>query len=168
MRIVKCLATLGLSALLTACGGGSGDSGKNPLPEDVTLSVSLPEDFNVHPGEVFSISAVGKVTPYHPDIELTYTWSKTVYPKPYDELLRDHGGSVESMLHALDDELDFYEGQTLEDVAPTLDDGAYVQYQVKISAEGYTADYASTGDEASLLPTSALGTDAISVTIVSE
>lgn len=150
------------SFLLLSCDSGGGVQG-GELPEDITLSVGLPEDIEVAPGETFSIAAAGSVVPYHPSLEIEYSWDKLIFPKPLDVLIAENGGSVEAALESIESYFDFYEGQVLEDIAPQADAATYVQYRVKVSVDGYLPDYNSNSN--SLVPSTAAGTDTITVYI---
>lgn len=138
--MLKKLSVLALCAGIISCGGGSDGPDYGPKPDSISLSVAVPDDFYVDPGEEFTIAAIGDFTPYHPDIELQYSWSKTIYPKPFDELLADFDGNVEVMLASLDREFRFSDQQTLEDIAPDLHDSAYISYTVQVSAAGYIVE----------------------------
>lgn len=145
------------------CGGGSSEA--DNLPENLTVSVSLPENFEVTPGEEFEIEANGSSIPYHPSVELTYRWTKTIYFKPFAEIVADHGGSVFRALGSLETEVDFSTESKIKEISPSLYPGGYVQYNVRIGAKGYIFD-TSSFDSSSLNPTLSAYSDNIQVFVV--
>jgi len=149
---------------LTGCGGS--DSSE-PRPDRIDLSVELPEDFQVQKGTEFSVEAMGAFTPFHPDVELTYSWTKIVYFKPLDELLADFGGDFQAAVLSLESDLDFSDQQTISDIAPEIEPGGYVQYRVSIGAVGYQFDSSSV-NPFSLEPDSNNFSDVINVFVVEE
>lgn len=129
---------LGLS--LANCGGESSKEKKEPLPKEITLSVSLPQPFYVKPGEMFEINASGNVTPYHPDIKLIYIWDKLTYKKSLADLTAEFGGSMQKAISSGVKEAEFARGSKIVEIAPDLEPGGHVIYTVRIFAEGYILD----------------------------
>lgn len=162
----KTLVISFLLILICGCTSGNESNSGEPLPDSITLSVSLPEDITVGPAERFSIEAIGEFSPYHPDIQLTYTWSKIIFPKAFNEILNDFGGDAFEAIGSLDAENDFAHGKVLSDISPTLYEGGFVQYEVEIGARGYAIDYLNLPQRNSLLPTSALFKAYINVYVV--
>jgi len=159
----KLLISLLFPFVMSGCGSDS-ESG-SPKPDSVNVNVNVPDNFTVMPGEEFSIEATGSFTPYHPDVELTYAWSKTTYPKPALEILDDFGGNGTLALDSLVTEIDISKGKIVTDVAPTLYEGGFVWYQVKIGAKGYYIDPTQPNDY-SLAPGSAKYTAFVKVFVV--
>lgn len=156
---------------LAACGGGGGSSSdggsqSSAKPETITVSISLPESFEAQAGESFSIESQGTFSPYHPDVQLTYKWTKTIFYKSLGELIADFGGDVASAIWSLTTDSDFSTSQTLSDFAPNLDPGGYVQYTVEIGAEGYQFDLSSIDTGNTLYPVASSYTAFIKVYVV--
>ncbi len=160
------IAHIPLIFFLISCGGSESGSGASEKPDNIIVSVDLPENFEVRAGEAFDIQAFGDFTPYHPDIVLTYKWSKTIYYKPLSDLLDDHGGDVLSAVLSLDTDLNFSGSEMITDIAPNLDDGGYIQYSVEIGAEGYIFDLTNINNGSTLYPTSSAYSDFIKVYVV--
>jgi len=142
----KLLLGILLPLFLAGCGSDSDAESGTPLPDPVNVSVSVRDNFTVKPGEEFTIEAFGSFTPYHPDVELKYTWSKTTYPKPALELLDDFGGDAGMALDSLVTDADFSSDKTITEIAPTLYEGGYVVYTVQIGAKGYYIDPSQPND----------------------
>lgn len=153
-----------ISLTLLGCGGGSSSS-QPDLPENIRLSVQLPEDFEVTPGSEFELEAVGSVSPYNKNVELTYKWTKITFFKPMVEIVADHGGSYERALRSLESEVGFSTEPRIKEVAPALYPGGYVQYNVQIGAKGYSFDLSSSSGN-SLYPGSSAYSDNVLVYVV--
>lgn len=152
------------SLSLVGCGGESSSS-KPDLPENITLSVQLPENFEVTPGSEFELEAVGNVTPYNENVELTYKWTKIIFFKPMIEIVADHDGSYDRAFRSLESEVDFSTEPKIKEVAPALYPGGYIQYNVQIGAKGYSFDLSSSSVN-SLYPGSSAYSDNVLVYVV--
>lgn len=130
--------------LVSGCGGSSSKSDE-PLPKEINIAVSLPESFSVKEGEIFEIEASARVTPYHPDIKLTYLWDKVTYKKSLSQLMDDYDGSFERAAASGVREAGFATGRKIIETAPDVEPGGYVIYTVTVSAEGYHLDFQTNG-----------------------
>jgi ABC-type phosphate transport system substrate-binding protein len=162
-KINLCALLLALFSLV-GC-GGEASSSKPDLPENITLSVQLSENFEVTPGSEFELEAVGSVSPYNKNVELTYKWTKITFFKPMVEIVADYGGSYERALRSLESEVDFSTERKIKEVAPALYPGGYVQYNVRIGAKGYSFDLFSFSGN-SLYPGSSAYSDNVLVYVV--
>ncbi len=146
--IFKALPFLGLILALSACGGGS-DNG--PMPDEIrinaTTEYSLHEggafyEVHIKKGEEFNLDIAASFSPYHPDVQLTYDWTKAVYEKSLPELMAENDNNLFTVLAIVDADVDFKEGETITELADwDLTATGYVQYSIKIGAEGYYMEY---------------------------
>jgi len=163
MNLLKVVALLIVPLGLLGCGGGSGDSEDfGPIPEQIEVSVSAPDDFDAQRGEEFSIGAIGEFTPFHPDIELTYSWSRLVFPKPFEEVLADFDGDALMAVLSLEGDSNFSTSRVIDDFMPELEAGGFVQYTVVIGAEGFQFDTSNVNPN-SLTPTVSRFSDVVRV-----
>lgn len=130
--------------LMLGCGGSSGDD--DDLPQEIQLSVALPDTFSVKSGDMFDITAIGHVNPYHSGIRLEYTWDRIIYEKSLQEFIDDRNGNVLQAILSGDSEYSFAEGQTINEIAPDLEPGGHIIYSVTISADGYSVDLGNLDD----------------------
>ncbi len=117
------------------------------------MSVELPNDFTVRAGEEYEIEAFGEFSPFHPDVELTYHWTKSIYFHPLEQLIADNGGVFdESLLSSIETDINFSRSQTISDMSSALGEGGYIQYSVQIGAVVYSFDLSEVNSGNSLVP----------------
>lgn len=135
---------------LIACGGGDGDSNNGPLPDEITIRAST--DYPLHSegafyevhvkkGETYTLDTFVNISPYHPDIEPTYSWNRSVYEKSLTELYFENG-SMNAALATVDSELNFsYEASVTETATWDITETGYISYSIKVGASGYYIPY---------------------------
>lgn len=159
------ISILLLCLLISSCEGGGSSGGSKP--ESIAVSVELPNDFTVSAGEEYTIDAFGEFSPFHPDVELTYRWTKSIYFQPLEQLIEDNGGVFdESLLQSIETDTDFSRSPSVTDVSMSLGEGGYIQYSVQIGAAGYTFDLSELDSGNHLFPFTSRYTDFIRVYVV--
>lgn len=139
------------STTLIACGGSGDESSNNgPLPDKITIRAST--DYSLHSegafyevhvkkGETFTLDTLANVSPYHPDIQFTYSWNRSVYEKSLTELYFENG-SMNAAMATVESELSFSSEASITETAIwDITETGYISYSIKVGAVGYYTPY---------------------------